>query len=386
MRLRILALLGFIQVATLAAQQSGPVSLTYEWQQGKTYRFRSVSTDRFTMKTMGFNASDQYNTSLDFGMYVVSVDPTGTANIQLFITNYTVRNSRGALVASLRNLPARMLFVPCQADRQGHFTFDKQLMLITASGGQVLSMEPDSIAGMPPDMQKARMVQAHAEFMPTGALKAGYVPTRLGTARRVQIRENQQSEKIPVFPYDCLGALALPEGEINTNDEVKMQSGFYETQVRVTAIDAQSAHLDFTLQTDTSNDMFEGNISMGSGGGTPQMDFSNRPPDMSGFPGAGQMPNMPGMPNMMGMGGGTPPASGSNPAKPFESQMQLSGTDQQMFQMMRSSMPVMDVRLKTRFDHVNKMFQQVGGTVKMEMNMPGMSMSTNSDVQLSLLP
>jgi hypothetical protein len=49
-------------------------------------------------------------------------------------------------------------------------------------------------------------------------------------------------------------------------------------------------------------------------------------------------------------------------------------------------MPVMDVRLKTRFDHVNKMFQQVGGTIKMEMNMPGISFTTNSDVQLSLLP
>lgn len=374
--------LTFISCSTLWAQQPGGAAasaeLYYDWQPGKTYRFRSVSTDQFTVSGMGMNLKDQYSTTLDFGIYVVSVDATGTASVQLYITNYLVKNASSAQVANLRSIPPRLLFVPCTVDRQGHFEFEKKLMLITASNGQVLSMEPDSIAQMPPDVEKPRWVQAHAEFLSSGLLKPGYVSGKLGSARRIQIKENEKTEKIPVFPYDCLSAMAMPEGPMQTNQQVNMQSGFYETTVRVNSIDAQWAQLDLTMLTDTSNDMFEGKMSAVSGDGNQQFGFSNNPAG-SGFPGAGQMPQMPDMSGMMGMGG-------SNPAKPFESQMQLSGDDRQMFDMMRGSMPLLDVRLKTQFDHVNHMFQRVGGTVKTEMQMPGFSMKTSSDVQFARMP
>lgn len=387
MRQLISYFLTFITCSSLWAQQSGgaPASteLYYDWQPGKTYRFRSISTDQFTVSAMGMNLKDQYRTELDFGIYVVSVDATGTASVQLYITNYLVKNAYSAVVASLRSIPPRLLFVPCTVDRLGHFDIDKKLMLITASGGQVLSMEPDSIAQMPPDIEKPRWVQAHAEFLSSGMLKTGYVPATLGSARRIQIKENEKTEKIPVFPYDCLSAMAMPEGAVQANDQVNMQSGFYETTVRVNSIDAQWANLELTMLTDTSNDMFEGKMNAVSGDGNQQFGFSNNPAG-SGFPGAGEMPQMPDLSGMMGMGGAPP--SGSNPAKPFESQMQLSGDDRQMFDMMRGSMPLLDVRLKTQFDHVNHMFQRVGGTVKTEMQMPGFSMKTSSDVQFARMP
>jgi hypothetical protein len=359
----------FITCSTLWAQQpvSAPSSteLYYDWQPNKTYRFRVVSTDQFTTSAMGMNLKDQYRTDLDFGIYVVSVDATGTASVQLYITNYLVRNAASAVVADLRSISPRLLFVPCTVDRLGHFDFDKKLMLITASGGPVLSMESDSIAQMLPDIEKPRWVQAHAEFLSSGMLKTEYVPEKLGSARRIQIKENEKTKKIPVFPYDCLSAMAMPEGPVKTKDVLNMQSGFYETTVRVNSIDAQWANLELTMLTDTSNDMFEGKITAVSGDGKQQFGSSNNPAG-SGLPGA-------------------PPVV-SNPAKPFESQMRLSGDDRQMFDMMRGSMPVLVVRLKTQFDHVNHMFQRVGGTVITEMLMPGFSMKINSDVQFARMP
>ena len=71
-------------------------------------------------------------------------------------------------------------------------------------------------------------VDAYAEFDPrTGKLKSGYSVQTLNTTKAVNVTVSEETQTIDILPYSFLELLALPEGDVMVNDQVKAQAGIY---------------------------------------------------------------------------------------------------------------------------------------------------------------
>lgn len=313
--------------------------LNYKWKANSFYAFNSVVTDNITTSVMGMNVSEKYTTTVDFVLFIQSVDANGLATGRLYLTNFSVKDSKGLSVASLVNVPKDAVKSDITVDKKGNFTFAKKVTLVTTPTSNVLvyanASENGASAGIQTENEK---VDAYAEFDPkTGKLKAGYTVQTMKTTKKVTVTENEQSDELDVFPYDFLQMLVMPEGQVATNNHYNAKAGMYTVDVLVKSMTNGIATIGETISTDKSADMFEG----GASGETEEGSFN------------------------MGTFGGT-------------SQMDLTTEDQEAIDMSKSMSPDMDGTLTTTFDYTNGMFVGVSGTINTNIDMMGMKMTVKS--------
>jgi hypothetical protein len=187
-------------------------------------------------------------------------------------------------------------------------------------------------------------VDVYAEFDPkTGALKSGYTVQTIKTTKKVDVKVNEDTDEIDVFPYDFLEFLAVPEGQVVAGDKVKATAGMYQIDILVKSMTAGIATIDNTISTDKSKDMFGG----GAEGQTSEGNFN------------------------MGMGG-------------LESMedVELTTEDQMALGSAKAMSPKMSGKITTTFDYTNGMFQQVKGNLNTEVDMMGVKMTVNSMLEM----
>lgn len=323
----------------LILSSSFAAELNYKWKANSFYAFNSVVTDNITTSVMGMNVSEKYTTTVDFVLFIQSVDANGLATGRLYLTNFSVKDSKGLAVASLVNVPKDAVKSDITVDKKGNFTFAKKVTLVTTPTSNVLvyanATENSASAGIQTEGEK---VDAYAEFDPkTGKLKAGYTVQTIKTTKKVSVTENEQSDELDVFPYDFLQLLVMPEGEIAVNNHYNSKAGMYSVDILVKSMTNGIATIGETISTDKSADMFEG----GASGETEEGSFD------------------------IGTFGGT-------------SQMDLTAEDEEAINITKSMSPEMDGALTTTFDYTNGMFVAVSGTINTKIDMMGMKMTVKS--------
>lgn len=370
----------FFLLSNLAAEE-----LNYQWKAGDAINYSATITDNLNMSMMGMQMKDKFTTTVDFVLLVSSVDAEGTASGRLYLMNYTVKNSKGMNVASLTNLPKDYVESDVTIDKKGHFTFANKLIFITTPTSNVLAIETNqnsqgnSIGGN----TTLRSVNAYAEFDPkTGKLKPGYTPLKMKNTRKVNIKENQESDKLYAMPYDILQSLSMPEGDVSVGDHYMVTSGVYNIDILVNSFNNGIATIEQTISTNKSNDLFSSNGKGKSGDGSMEFEMNtNQQPSTNQSNGNGNNSDMGmgmGMPDMSSMMGG----GMGNMGIPTEKQMNLSKEDQQALDFGKSMMPTMNGKIQTSFDNTAGIFKHVKGNINTEINTMGVKMTVNSVVEM----
>ncbi len=354
--------------------------LNYNWKAGDALNYSATVTDNINMSMMGMNMKDKYTTTVDFVLLVNSVDENGTASGKLYLMTFNVKNSKGISVASLANLPKNAVQSDVTVDKKGKFTFANKLCFITTPTTNVLAIETtqnSNAVGMNAS-EGAHSVNAYAEFDPkTGKLKAGYVPQKIKSTRKINIKENQESDKVFAIPYDFLQALTMPDGDVIVGDHYSVTSGMYNIDILVNSMDAGMANIKQTISTNKSNDMFQSQASGKSGDGSMEFDMNTAAPNNNQKQSQGDGMGM-GMPDMSSMMGGNMGGMGM----PTEKQMNLSNDDKKAMDMSKSMMPTMSGNILTTFDYTNGVFKTVKGNINTEINTMGVKMTVNSVVEM----
>ncbi len=354
--------------------------LNYNWKAGDALNYSATVTDNINMSMMGMNMKDKYTTTVDFVLLVNSVDENGTASGKLYLMTFNVKNSKGISVASLANLPKNAVQSDVTVDKKGKFTFANKLCFITTPTTNVLAIETtqnSNAVGMNAS-EGAHSVNAYAEFDPkTGKLKAGYVPQKIKSTRKINIKENQESDKVFAIPYDFLQALTMPDGDVTVGDHYSVSSGMYNIDILVNSMDAGMANIKQTISTNKSNDMFQSQASGKSGDGSMEFDMNTAAPNNNQKQSQGDGMGM-GMPDMSSMMGGNMGGMGM----PTEKQMNLSNDDKKAMDMSKSMMPTMSGNILTTFDYTNGVFKTVKGNINTEINTMGVKMTVNSVVEM----
>lgn len=363
-----------------SALLSFATDLHYKWQQGAAYHFTATVNDDVTTSLMGMEMKERFQTTTDFVLYINSVTSTGQATGILYLLNFKIEDSKGNVLASLNDLPKKALKSEVNVDRKGNFTFLNKVYLITSGSSNVLAYGKSDAKSVSVGGQAGNLkVDAYAEFDPkSGSLKAGYSVQEIKNTTQVEIKITEETDMIDVLPYDFLQLLALPEEDINLNDEVQITAGMYQMLIKVNDMSNGTATLHQTMNTDKSRDMFDGGASGKSGDGQSMFDmgmdtnFEDADPnndldvDM----------NMNGM-DMdedinMGFGGMDEMMGG------------MTGEDQAALATSKSMAPTMRCDITSKFDYQNGMFKMVYGTITTDINTMGMNMNVVSNLQMVL--
>jgi hypothetical protein len=260
------------------------VELSYKWKANSAYTYGATITDNISTSMMGMNVQEKYLTTVDFVLAISSVDMEGTATGTLYLVNFNVKDSKGMTVASLLNLPKNAVKSEVKVDKKGNFTFLKKLQLITTPTSNALVYanvnENGGSAGAEVDGER---VEVYAEFDPkTGKMKAGYSATTISKPKKVEVKEDEQSDEIDIIPYDLLQFLILPDGDVKMNDKIEVRAGMYTVNEVIKTLTATQAVIGQKISTDKNADMFEGSakgeseegsFDMGTFGGTDGMDL-----------------------------------------------------------------------------------------------------------------
>ena len=353
--------------------------LNYNWKAGAAINYSATVTDNINLSMMGMNMKDKYTTTVDFVLLVNSVDENGTATGKLYLMTFNVKNSKGISVASLSNLPKDAVESEVTVDKKGKFTFANKLYFITTPTSNVLALESaQNGSTIPNGSGMAHSVNAFAEFdTKTGKLKPGYIPQKMKSTRKINIKENQESDKLFAIPYDFLQALTIPDGNVTVGDHYAVTSGMYNIDILVNSMDAEVglALIKQTISTNKSNDMFQSQATGKSGDGSMEFDMNTAAPNNNQNQGSNSGMGMPDMSSMMGgnMGG---------MGMPTEKQMNLSNDDKKAIDMSKSMMPTMSGEIQTTFDFTNGVFKIVKGNINTEINAMGVKMTVNSVVEM----
>jgi hypothetical protein len=263
------------------------VELSYKWKANSAYTYGATITDNISTSMMGMNVQEKYLTTVDFVLAISSVDMEGTATGTLYLVNFNVKDSKGLTVASLLNLPKNAVKSEVKVDKKGNFTFLKKLQLITTPTSNALVYanvnENGGSAGAEVDGER---VEVYAEFDPkTGKMKAGYSATTISKPKKVEVKEDEQSDEIDIIPYDLLQFLILPDGDVKMNDKIEVRAGMYTVNEVIKTLTATQAVIGQKISTDKNADMFEGSakgeseegsFDMGTFGGTDGMDLDTQ--------------------------------------------------------------------------------------------------------------
>lgn len=319
--------------------------LNYKWKAGVSYAFGATITDNMSMSMMGMNTQDKYLTTVDFVLAISAVDAEGDATGTLYLTNFNVKNSKGISVASILNVPKNAIKSEVKVDRKGNFTFLKKVYLVTTPTSNVLvygnANENGASAGAEVDGEK---VDVYAEFDPkTGKMKAGYSVTTVKTPKKVEVKENEDSDEIDIIPYDLLQFLILPEGDVKQNEEITVRAGMYTANEKIKTLTATQAVIGETISTDKNADMFEGNANAKDEDGNTTMEIDNF--------------------------GGT-------------SQMDLDSEDQAALGTMNAMAPSISGELLSTFDITNGMFISSTGVLTSTIDAMGVKMTVVSNFNI----
>jgi hypothetical protein len=322
---------------------SRATELEYKWKANTSYSFSSIQKDDVTTSAMGMNIQEKFNTTIDFVLSIQSVDASGLAKGKLYLVNYSVKDSKGKILASLAMLPKNAVQSDITVDKKGHFTFPKKVSLVTTNTGNYLIYAKNDENGASAGIQTSdEKVDVYAEFDPkTGKLKAGYTVQTISSTKKTTIKENEESDHLDVFPYDFLEMMVLPDGNIAQGDKYHATAGLYNIDVLIKSMVNGVASLEEIISTDKNADMFQGNAN----GQTEEGSFN------------------------MGSFGGT-------------DGMDLDAEDQAAMSMTKSMAPEMNGTITSNFDYANGMFSSIGGTLTTTIDMMGMKMTVKSVVEM----
>jgi len=271
-------------IVLLIAAQVSALELNYKWKANTSYRFAATQKDDISMSAMGVNSTEKFTTTVEFVLFVQSVDTSGTAKGRFYLVNYSVKDAKGLSIASLAALPKDAVQSAFTVDKKGHFTFEKQVELVTTASANYLvyakADENSASAGFDTGTEK---VDVYAAFDPkTGKLKTGYTTTTMNKTKPVTITTTENSDHLDVLPYDFLELMIVPEGNVDQGDHYDTNSGIYNLQIDVVSNVNGVFNLSEKLSTDKSKDQFsgdakgqtsEGNFEIGSFGGVEQMEL-----------------------------------------------------------------------------------------------------------------
>lgn len=317
--------------------------LIYKWKANTSYNFSSIQKDDVTNTAMGMNIQEKFTTTIDFVLFIQSVDVNGTAKGKLFLVNYSVIDSKGTVLASLANLPKNAAQSDITVDKKGHFTFPKKVSLVTTPTGNYLVYAKADQNGASAGIQTSdEKVDVYAEFDPkTGKIKAGYTVQTLNTTKKATVKENEESDHLDVFPYDFLEMMVLPDGNVAQGDTYNISAGIYNVDLVVKSMANGMATLDEKISTSKNADMFQGSAS----GQTEEGSFN-----MSGFGGV--------------------------------ETMDIDAEDQAAMDMTKGIAPDMSGKITSNFDYTNGMFSSIGGTLTTVIEMMGMKMTVKSVLEM----
>ncbi len=319
------------------------IELVYKWKANTSYSFSSLQKDDITTSATGMNIQEKFVTSIDFVIFIQSVDATGLAKGKLYLVNYTVKDSKGTTLASLTTLPKNAVQSDITVDKKGHFTFPKKVSLVTTATGNYLVYGKADENGASAGVQTANEnVDVYAEFDPkTGKLKAGYTVQTISTTKKASVKETEESDHLDVFPYDFLELMVLPDGNVAQGDKYSATAGMYTVDVLVKSMANGLASLEEKISTNKNADMFQGAAS----GQTEEGSFN------------------------MGSFGGT-------------DGMELDSEDQAALVMTKGMAPEMNGTITANFDYTNGMFVGIGGTLNTTIDMMGMKMTVKSVLEM----
>ena len=308
------------------------IELNYNWKAGSAYAYSGTVTDDVKTSMMGMSMSDKFTTKVYFVLAVQSVDGEGTATGVLFITNFSVVDSKGVKLASLSNLPQNSVRSEVKVDRKGNFEFLRKIYLLTTPTSNCLVYgKVSENGGMAGAQTENERVEVYAEFDPkTGNVKAGYNVQQL-KPKPVAVKTNEETDQIDVIPYDLLQFLVLPEGDVNANDRVSVQAGLYTCDINVLTVAPQAVSIAQKISTNKNGDMFSGGAKGQSGNGSGGFD--------------------------MGFSGGQ--------------EMELDGEEQAMMGMTQASMPSISGDITSSFNPTLGQFDNAKGRLVTTMDMMG---------------
>jgi hypothetical protein len=321
--------------------------LNYMWKAGGIYSFNATITDDITTSVMGMNVKEKYITTIDFSLAIQSVDAQGTASGNIYLFNYTVKDSKGLTIATIANVPKNTVQSAITVDKKGNFTFMKKVYLLTTPTSNMLVYGSADDNGMSAGTETTdEKIDVYAEFDPkTGKLKAGYTVATMKTTKKVTPQANEESDELEVFPYDLLSLLALPDGKVAAGNTYSCKAGMYGVDIKVVSMAAGLAKINQTIATDKSADMFSGSAN----GQTEEGSFDM---DMSGM----------------------------------EDQMELTPEDEAAMGMMKGMSPEMSGALTSSFNYTSGMFVSVGGKITTVIDMMGNKITVDSVVSLTKKP
>jgi len=229
-------------------------------------------------------------------------------------------------------------------------------------------------------------------------LKAGYNVQEIENTTTVEVKMTEETDMIDVLPYDFLELLALPEGDVNLNDEVTADAGIYQMIVKVNGMDNGIASLHHTMSTDKSKDMFDGGASGTSGDGTSMFDMNmDTHLEDGNTSNDGDFDiNMNG--TEMDFDSDMDMDMDMDMDADFDSDMDtgfgadmdmggfgdMPGSDAEAISMQKSMSPDMACDVTSKFDYANGMFEKVYGTVTTNINTMGMKMNVVSKLEMVL--
>lgn len=327
----------------LTALSSYAVELNYKWKANTSYRYTATEKDDVTLSAMGMNTTEKFTTTVEFVLFVQSVDAEGTAKGYLYLTNYLVKDSKGVALATLAALPKDAVQSAVTVDKKGNFTFDKKVTLVTTATGNFLvyakADENGASAGFDDGTEK---VDVYAEFDPkTGKLKAGYTTKTMNKTKPVTITTNENSDELDVFPYDFLELMVMPEGSVNQGDKYNMKAGVYNVAATVNSVVNGVASISETISTDKSQDMFSGSASGQSQEGSFEIEEFGGMEDM-----------------------------------------EMEEEDEEAMAITKSMTPSLSGTISTVFDATNGQFTTIKGNLTSEIDAMGMKMTVKSVLEM----
>ena len=346
--------------------------LNYNWSTGAAYHFSAKVTDDVNTTMMGMTMADQFKTTTDFVLHIQSVDASGTATAILYLVSFKVVDSKGNILASLNDIPQKAIKSDVTVDKKGNFTFLKKIYMITSASSNVLVYGKADQNSVSAGGQAGNMkVDAYAEFDPkTGTLKAGYSVKEIKNTTEVSVKLTEETDMVDVLPYDFLELLALPDGNVNLNDEVIAQAGMYKMKVKVVDLANNIATMNHTMSTDKSADMFDGSASGTNGDGSSMFDM-NMDTD---FEDGGEDMDMDFDSMGMGMNMGTGMGDTG-----------MTSEDQAAMGMSKGMAPDMTCDVTSKFDYSKGMFDKVYGTVNTKINTMGVKITVDSRLEMVLM-
>jgi hypothetical protein len=318
------------------------VNLMYNWISGKSYRFSVNQTDDVNTSMMGMNINERFNINTVFEMFISSVAANGDASGVIYVLSYTVKDSRGSVLATINDLPLKAVKSEFKVDRKGNFTFPYKITLITSAQGNVLAYGKADGTSVQAGGQAGDMrLDAYAEFDPvTGKLKTGYTFREGQPLKQVTVKMDENSDVIDVLPYDYLDLLALPDGIINQGDMAKVNAGIYQIDILAKSISNGTAQMNYKMSSDKNKSIIDSKTEVKTQNSSVFMDMD------------------------------------------VESMMDITKEDKQAMDISKSMMPNIDCDFDSFFNYNEGMFSSVNGIMTTTINAMGMKMQVKSNLQM----